>query len=98
RWEAIINVGIDLYVRFLKIVMRTRLLTIAAAVGLLVAVVLGLGTQLRREFFPEVDAGAFEMYVRAPSGTRIEVTEQRIKEVEDFVRKNIDEEDLQLVL
>ena len=34
---------------------------------------------MRREFFPEVDAGAFEMYVRAPSGTRIESTEKRIK-------------------
>ena len=39
---------------------------------------------LRREFFPEVDAGAFEIYVRAPSGTRIEVTEERIAEVEDY--------------
>ena len=53
---------------------------------------------MRREFFPEVDAGAFEMYVRAPSGTRIEVTEKRIKEVEDFVRKTIDEDDLQLIV
>ena len=44
----------------------------------------GLGTQLRREFFPEVDAGAFEIYVRAASGTRIEVTEKRIAQVEKF--------------
>ena len=53
---------------------------------------------MRREFFPEVDAGAFEMYVRAPSGLRIEVTEKRIKAVEDFVRKTIDQDDLQLVI
>ena len=45
--------------------------------------------RLRREFFPEVDAGAFEMYVRAPSGTRIEETEEQIAEVEEFVRKTI---------
>jgi multidrug efflux pump subunit AcrB len=87
RWEAVINAGISAYVRLLKTVMRFRLLTIGAAVGLLFAVVLGLGTQLRREFFPEVDAGAFEMYVRAPSGTRIEVTEQRVAAVE----KTLDE-------
>ena len=31
---------------------------------------------MRRDFFPEVDAGAFEMYVRAQSGTRIEKTEE----------------------
>ena len=38
------------------------------------------------------------MYVRAPSGLRIEETEKRIKAVEDFVRETIEEEDLQLVL
>ena len=53
---------------------------------------------MRRDFFPEVDAGAFEMYVRAESGLRIEETEKRIKAVEDFVRKTIEHEDLQLVL
>ena len=43
---------------------------------LVVVVVVGFGPQLRREFFPEVDAGAFEMFVRATSGTRIEETEE----------------------
>ena len=37
---------------------------------------------VRREFFPEVDGGAFQMTVRAPTGTRIEVTENRIAAVE----------------
>jgi multidrug efflux pump subunit AcrB len=53
---------------------------------------------LRKEFFPEVDAGAFEMYVRAPSGLRIEQTEKRIAAVESFVRKVIAKDDLQLIL
>ena len=78
RWEAVINRGIDGYERGLAVVLRRRLLAICVAVGLLVAAVLLLGTRLRREFFPEVDAGAFEIYVRAPSGTRIEVTEANI--------------------
>ena len=39
---------------------------------------------LRREFFPEVDAGAFEIYVRAPSGTRIEVTEEQDRQGRGF--------------
>ena len=75
RWEAVIDRGIDGYERGLAVVLRHRLLAIFVALGLLVAAVLLLGTRLRREFFPEVDAGAFEIYVRAPSGTRIEVTE-----------------------
>ena len=44
---------------------------------------------LRREFFPEADAGAFEIYVRGASGTRIEVTEERIAEVEKFIREKL---------
>src|SRR5207248_6519938 len=78
-------------------VMRRRRLTVAVAFGLLVAVVLGLGSQLRREFFPEVDAGAFEMYVRAPTGTRIEVTEERVARVEDVIKKTLGQ-DLDVVI
>src|SRR5207247_2196026 len=50
-----------------------------------------------QEFFPEVDAGAFEIFVRAPSGTRIEETEVRIATVEQFVKK-MTGDDLQLVV
>ena len=57
----------------------------------------GLGPRLRREFFPEVDAGAFEIYARAPSGTRIEETEKKVARVEQFVRETIGD-DLQLII
>jgi multidrug efflux pump subunit AcrB len=97
RWESVIHLFIAFYVRLLKVVMRCRLVTVLAAVALLVAVVLGLGSQLRREFFPEVDAGAFEMYVRAKSGTRIEETEKRVEEVEKVVREKLGD-DLELLL
>jgi multidrug efflux pump subunit AcrB len=87
KWEGLINLGIGWYTRQLHRVMRHRVLTVVLAGGLLVAVVVGLGSQLRREFFPEVDAGAFEMTVRAPSGTRIEITEDKIKMVEKFIQE-----------
>ena len=60
-------------------------------------VVVLLGPQLRREFFPEVDAGAFEIFVRAPSGTRIEETEEQVAAVEKFVKEKIGD-DLELVI
>jgi multidrug efflux pump subunit AcrB len=97
RWEAMIDRGIAAYVRMLDVVLAHRRLTVGVAIALLAAVLVGLGPVIRREFFPEVDAGAFEMSVRAPSGTRIEVTEQRIEEVEDFVRDRLGT-DLQLVI
>jgi multidrug efflux pump subunit AcrB len=92
RWELAINAGIAWYTRRLDWVMDRRKSTVAAAFLLLVVVVGLVGTRLRREFFPEVDAGAFEMYVRAPSGTRIEATEERIIEVEKVVRENLGED------
>ncbi len=97
RWEALINVGIGWYVRLLHGVMRHRLPVIGAAVVLLLAVLIGFGSRLHREFFPEVDAGAFEIYVRAPSGTRIEETEKRVAEVEKFVKSHLGE-DLELLI
>jgi multidrug efflux pump subunit AcrB len=53
----------------------------------LVAAVLFIGPVMRRDFFPEVDAGAFEIYVRAPTGTRIERTEEQINQVEQTIRQ-----------
>ena len=67
----------------------TAWLAVVGAVVLLAATLVGVGSQLRREFFPEVDAGAFEMYVRAPSGTRIELTEETIAEVEEVIKEVI---------
>ncbi|HKI21476.1 MAG TPA: efflux RND transporter permease subunit, partial [Isosphaeraceae bacterium] len=98
RWEQMIESGIEYYVRGLDVVLRHRVLTICVGYGLLVTTIAVLWPVMRREFFPEVDAGSFEMYVRAHSGLRIEETEKRIKQVEDFVRKKIEPEDLQLVL
>ena len=98
RWEALIEAGIRWYVRQLNRAMNYRLDRRAdrrrAARGDASA---GWGRSLRREFFPEVDSGAFEMYARAASGTRIEETEKRIAKVEEFVRKTIGE-DLQIII
>lgn len=40
-----------------------------------------------REFFPTVDAGQIRMHVRAPTGMRIERTEQVFSGVEDEIRR-----------
>src|SRR4029077_12108016 len=56
-----------------------------------------LGPRPRPRFFPEVDSGAFEIYARAQSGTRIEETEKMVARVEQFVRDQVGE-DLQLVI
>ena len=70
---------------------------IGGAFGLLLIVILLFGPHLRREFFPEVDSGAFEMTVRLPSGTRIEVTEGYIEAVEKYVKSQLGD-DLELAI
>ena len=97
RWESVLAAGIAAYTRALDAALRVRVAVVAAAFALLALVVVLLGPQLRREFFPEVDAGAFEMYVRAPSGTRIEATEERVEAVEAVVRERLGT-DLELVV
>ena len=97
RWEGLINAGIAWYIRRLDWTIHRRGFVVAGAVLTLVATLGLLGTQLRREFFPEVDAGAFEIYARAASGTRIEETEKKIARVEAFVRKTIGK-DVQIII
>ena len=97
RWEAVIDAAIRAYTRLLAVALRARILVIVLAFGLLALVVVMLGPQLRREFFPEVDAGAFEVYVRAKSGTRIEVTEGYVEAVEIYTKKKLGS-DLELVI
>jgi multidrug efflux pump subunit AcrB len=98
RWERLINRAIEVYVRALNVCLRHRLKTVTIAFGLLGVTLAVFIPILRREFFPEVDAGAFEIAVRAPSGTRIERTEEMLKSVEDYVQKTIAREDLELVI
>ena len=80
RWERMIDTGIEYYVKGLDFVLRHRIATVVVAYSLLALTIAFLWPILRKEFFPEVDAGSFEMYVRAPSGLRIEETEKANRE------------------
>ncbi len=49
-------------------------------------------------FFPRSDAGQFVINVKAPTGTRIEITNDYIKQVEEIVRQVVKPEDLNTVV
>jgi multidrug efflux pump subunit AcrB len=49
-------------------------------------------------FFPRTDAAQFVINLKAPTGSRIEVTEQEVKAVEDLARKIVAPEDLGIVV
>ena len=49
-------------------------------------------------FFPRTDAGQFVINVKAPTGTRIELTEGYVKRVEDIVRQVVPQDELETIV
>src|SRR5215475_12164311 len=49
-------------------------------------------------FFPRTDPGQFVINMKAPSGTRVELTEDYVKRVEDIVRQVVPANELQIVV
>ncbi|MBV8315035.1 MAG: efflux RND transporter permease subunit [Planctomycetaceae bacterium] len=98
KWQQLVEDYIKLYGRSLDTVLEHRVLTVVLAYGALALVLIFLTLPLRREFFPQADAGSFEIFCRAPSGTRLAVTNERVANVENFIRKQIPKKDLKLLV
>ena len=49
-------------------------------------------------FFPRTDPGQFVINVKAPSGTRVELTEEYVRQVEDIIRQVVPKNELQMVV
>ena len=49
-------------------------------------------------FFPRTDAGQFVINVKAPTGTRIELTENYVKRVEDIVHQVVPPKELETIV
>jgi len=49
-------------------------------------------------FFPRTDPGQFVINLKAPSGTRVEVTQDYVKQVEDIIRNIVPADELQIVV
>ncbi len=80
----------------------TMLVSRRAIVPIVAVLVLALGavmfTFVGRDFYPAIDGGMIQLHVRAPPGTRIEVTEQIFQKVEDKIRQVIPKQDLDLIV
>ena len=49
-------------------------------------------------FFPRTDAGQFTINMKVPTGTRIELTERYVSEVEDLIKKVVDPADFRIIV
>jgi multidrug efflux pump subunit AcrB len=59
---------------------------------------LSLVTLIGRDFFPTVDSGQMRLHARAPSGTRVEQTEQYFARIEDEIRQTLPPGEIDTIL
>jgi multidrug efflux pump subunit AcrB len=76
----------------------TRPIATVGAITGAFALSLCLFPLLGTSFFPRTDAGQFVINVKAPSGTRLEVTDQYIDQVERDIRTIIPAKDLHMIV
>jgi multidrug efflux pump subunit AcrB len=88
---------LDFYERSARVALKRPGLTVALLSVLFVAS-LGLYPLLGLAFFPRTDAGQFTINMKAPTGTRIEVTEQYAAKVEDLIRRVVEPGDFKMVV
>jgi multidrug efflux pump subunit AcrB len=72
--------------------------TILLIFGMVIVCSLLILPLVGEDFFPVVDAGQFRLHVQAPTGTRIEVTEEIFGAVEDEIRKVIPKQDIAMII
>ena len=72
-------------------------ITVAAIMGAFV-LSLALSPFLGVAFFPRTDPGQFVINVKAPSGTRLELTNDYIARVEDDIRQVVNKDDLEMIV
>src|SRR5215468_7471540 len=92
RFEGFLRI----YDRLVGYALRRPGLTVALG-GFLFAASLALYPLMGLSFFPRTDAGMFVINIKAPSGSRISVTEAEVAKVEALIRRIIPSEDLGVI-
>ncbi|HVM60622.1 MAG TPA: efflux RND transporter permease subunit [Verrucomicrobiae bacterium] len=88
---------LDRYEGSLKVALLRPLATVLGITGIFV-LSLALYPFVGKAYFPRTDPGQFVMSVKAPSGTRIELTDKLIGQVEDVVREVVPKQDLKIIV
>jgi multidrug efflux pump subunit AcrB len=91
------NKLLDFYEYWVRRALVRPGLTVALLAGLFLASLI-IYPFLGLAFFPRTDAGQFTINLKAPTGTRIEVTEQYVAKVENLIRQTVDPKDFKLVV
>jgi hydrophobic/amphiphilic exporter-1 (mainly G- bacteria), HAE1 family len=93
QFEKLLN----LYEKWVEKALDVPWATILGIVGLFVVSLL-LYPFIGVSFFPRTDAGQFIINVKAPTGTRLELTNDYIEKVENIVREEVPKSDLSTIV
>ncbi len=85
------------YTALLSLAVRWKWITVGGALALVLGS-LPLYFLIGQELFPSTDAGQIVINVRAPSGTRIELTEKLAREIEREIQGVVPPEDRQMIV
>lgn len=76
----------------------SRPATVVLAFSIFVVLSLSLFPLLGRAFFPRTDPGQFVINIKAPAGTRIELTDQYVARIEQDIRSIVAPHDLNMIV
>jgi multidrug efflux pump subunit AcrB len=101
RFNAWFNRGFEgmlgIYDRLVGVTLRWPVLTLVGF-AIFFALTLRFWPLIGLSFFPRTDAGQFVINVKAPSGTRLSVTNQEVAKVENLIRNVVSPEDLGMIV
>src|SRR6202050_4306545 len=96
-FNRMFNVVLDFYERSVRRALKRPGLTVALLMCVFIAS-LAIYPFLGRAFFPQTDAGQFTINVKAPTGTRIELTNQYVAKIEDLIRGIVSPHDFRMIV
>lgn len=85
------------YERLLDVTLLRPLATVFFILGVFI-LSLGLYPALKFAYFPRTDPGQFVINLKAPTGTRVEITEKLVTQVEDIIRQEVPKEDIAVIV
>jgi multidrug efflux pump subunit AcrB len=91
------NLMLNRYERRLNRALLRSFATVLGIVGIFI-LSLGLYPLIGKSYFPRTDPGQFVISVKAPSGTRLELTDQLVGQVEDIVRQIVPTNELKIIV
>ena len=104
-WGARFNAGfnrrfrrmLDRYEGVLNVSLLRPLATVLGITGLFI-LSLALYPLIGKAYFPRTDPGQFVISLKAPSGTRLEFTDQLVGKVENIVHQVVPDKDLKIIV